>query len=632
MRLQRKLALLLLVTLSLLFGANQAIGGTTPPQTTHTLSPTTPDGQDDWYVTPVEVTLSATDLESGVASINWRLNGGGWQQKTFSPSPNLAPNASFETVGGSYGIEDWEFIGLGSSVGSQDTSESYFDAASAKIVAVENGWSSWRNQLNYIVAEPWEHYTVSVWVKTQSVIGVGAYFRVFAVTDGGPVQIGASPIAPLGDNDWLLLTKEIIVSTDEAYGIFIDLGLEGVGTVWYDGAAAFRSTSDVSSKFTLSTNGDNLLEYYSVDQQGNTEAPVKSTNIKVDTIAPAPWQDFDAVEAGNDHTLIASVSVNDATSGLDGSATQFQYSVDAGANWGYYQDQLDCSSPWIVDEWLSNLDLGTFVDGDNTMRMTTPEVDYCNSNWAVCKMLTFKTADIAGNQSSKTICINGTWFKTDGGGDVGSRGIISMGTTAPEDNSDGALIAGGSVISNFSSSSFSVSDYLMPPKPTYLDWQFDFGAPTTTDVFPSIDGVYIVNSDFTFAANTLPGDVDTALFSNVVFINGTLTINRDFTFGDDSATLFIVSGDVLVDKNVNQISGFYLIDGQFNSAYNGGSNIAELEVFGGVVADTIVLPRSLSGRQNESDPAEIFHFLPSYFLLLEQFFQRGAMTWREVPV
>ncbi|MGH2824950.1 MAG: ThuA domain-containing protein [Thermoleophilaceae bacterium] len=55
---------------------------TTPPETTATLSPGAPDGENGWYVSPVEVTLDATDEGSGVASTEYRVNGGSWTDYT----------------------------------------------------------------------------------------------------------------------------------------------------------------------------------------------------------------------------------------------------------------------------------------------------------------------------------------------------------------------------------------------------------------------------------------------------------------------------------------------------------------------------------------------------------------------
>ena len=53
---------------------------TTAPETTATLDPAAPDGDGGWYVSPVEVTLAATDDASGVATTEYRIDGGGWTE------------------------------------------------------------------------------------------------------------------------------------------------------------------------------------------------------------------------------------------------------------------------------------------------------------------------------------------------------------------------------------------------------------------------------------------------------------------------------------------------------------------------------------------------------------------------
>ena len=50
---------------------------TTAPVTTAQLTPSSPDGTNSWYRSPVGVALSATDGESGVASTTYELDGGG---------------------------------------------------------------------------------------------------------------------------------------------------------------------------------------------------------------------------------------------------------------------------------------------------------------------------------------------------------------------------------------------------------------------------------------------------------------------------------------------------------------------------------------------------------------------------
>ena len=53
-------------------------GDTTPPETECTLSPSSPNGEYGWYVTPVTVTLESTD-PSGIEWIKYRVDSGSWQ-------------------------------------------------------------------------------------------------------------------------------------------------------------------------------------------------------------------------------------------------------------------------------------------------------------------------------------------------------------------------------------------------------------------------------------------------------------------------------------------------------------------------------------------------------------------------
>ena len=52
---------------------------TTPPETKCILSPSSPNGECGWYVTPVTVTLESTDDSSGIEWINYSIDSGSWQ-------------------------------------------------------------------------------------------------------------------------------------------------------------------------------------------------------------------------------------------------------------------------------------------------------------------------------------------------------------------------------------------------------------------------------------------------------------------------------------------------------------------------------------------------------------------------
>lgn len=51
----------------------------TPPETEHSLAPSSPQGNNGWYTSAVTVTLEATDATSGVNHTRYRINGGAWK-------------------------------------------------------------------------------------------------------------------------------------------------------------------------------------------------------------------------------------------------------------------------------------------------------------------------------------------------------------------------------------------------------------------------------------------------------------------------------------------------------------------------------------------------------------------------
>jgi len=53
-----------------------------PPETTHTIDPAEPNGENNWYISFVTITLNATDNWTGVAETVYRINGGSWKTYT----------------------------------------------------------------------------------------------------------------------------------------------------------------------------------------------------------------------------------------------------------------------------------------------------------------------------------------------------------------------------------------------------------------------------------------------------------------------------------------------------------------------------------------------------------------------
>ena len=90
-------------------GTADAIAGvdTLPPTTNYSFDPATPDGENGWYVSDVEVTLNATDNTSGVDSTEYNLDGTGWIEYTtpFTVSEDGEHNVQYRSVDKAGNIE-----------------------------------------------------------------------------------------------------------------------------------------------------------------------------------------------------------------------------------------------------------------------------------------------------------------------------------------------------------------------------------------------------------------------------------------------------------------------------------------------------------------------------------------------
>jgi len=600
-----------------------AAGDLAAPVTSVSLNPASPNGDNGWYKTPVDVTLNAVDLESGVKEINWRLNGEDWNKKSFTQTLNMVINSSFES-----GTDGWNFIPFNNAIGERTSEYAKIDNYSVKINSLENGSSLFTNKQNYIVVSPWKTVSLGVWVKGDNVLGTGVFYRAYVLTDDGYNLLYTSP-AHTGTFDWVYEPKDLVISADSAYGLYVELVLNGVGSAYFDGIYAAYASEQPQASFTISHNGTNTLDFYSIDFEENME-PTKSISLKIDTIAPTNWQNFETERAGNDHTLISRINISDNVSGLDSDSSEFQYSPLYTWLWGYFSDYEDCKGYFVSNGWLSADN--NFPDGSLTGTLESPIINYCNSTWILCKGVRFKIKDLAGNDSTKEICINGPWVQNISG-DVISLDSLDMSSGAPEDNTDAFVISTGT-LSNFSSS----KNWLLSYYPSNFnmivysyDYLFDKQSPeNSVSSLPMTNGVFRTSGSFQVNSPTIPGNYSTNQFSNVLFVNGDLVVKKNIDMKDTSGTIFVVKGDVLIDRSVSILDGFFIIDGIFNTSYNGGFVTDPLRIFGGVIAKKFELNRSFLAFQSQSDPSEEFVYDPKYLIDFTSFFGNVSIKWSEI--
>ncbi|MBI4091172.1 hypothetical protein HY419_00305 [candidate division WWE3 bacterium] len=590
--------------------SSRAVTDTNPPVSSITLLPSSPDGLNGWYITPIDFTITGDDLESGIKSINYNLDSTGLQTKTFNDTLNLVSNPSFESPGTP--LDSWDKTNDDTqAIFTQDSQAApSLGTYSAKVDATQgSAWHGFNNKNFYVVASPYQNMTSSVWVMASNV-ALSAYYKIYIVYDGGDgqnaYQLEATSPVVTGTFAWQKITLNFVVNHPNALGVYIDLGLDGTGAAWFDGVSITSSITQPSTNFAVSANGNHSLEYYSIDNANNEETPHKIQTFKIDTKVPSKWTNFTLTRQGNDHTFNVSVKVTDTTSGVDVSTAEFQYSVDEGVTWGYYSNLLNCGSSF-VQGW-KQASSNPNSDGSTTVTLSTGAINFCNSNWTDTKMIRFRLADMAGNQGeSGDFTINGAWIELEYG-DVFSNSSIAM-----KSNSKVRYLAGSaSTVANITSTAnWYLTDYEPLPFMTFDDWYARY--PSTTPLpngkLPTTSGKYYVNTDFTVASNTIPSGFSTiANLSAVVYINGDLNVNKDYNVHTASALIFIVKGDITVANNVSTVDSFYITDGTFDV----GASTTQLTVDGGVHADTFNLKRSLTGSQNSTKPAVIFKYRGKY--------------------
>lgn len=464
---------------------------------------------------------------------------------------------------------------------------------------------------------------------------------VLAVDDTAPTT-AASLSGTFGSNGWYTTTVNVtLTATDPESGVasteyWIDSGTHSI--------VNFLPGSPTTVQFSVSGSGTHTVSYFSTNRDGVAESTQSTASFKVDTLAPFNWRDFSAQQI-NDHTFVLSIEVDDDESGLDPASAYYNYSVD-GINWGYYSDTTKCNSTFVPQDpnknpnevgsgWKAVASTTPSTPGALTMVLRTDNVDFCNSQWNLTEAVQFYIKDMAGNESYKLQLLFGPWLQTSGG-DFHSQGAISFSSTGASKDVVSSKI---SPINNMTSDN---NWYLTPYDMASVGVNYNslytkLSSPTTPlpgGKLPLLSGSYLVNGDFTIDNNTLPANLSTTQnFGAVVFINGRLTINLDYGLHNSSGIVFIVKNDLLLDRAVDNLAGFFIVDGNINISYN-GNNSNQLNLNGSLVGNgTWRLGKNLGGTNNVANAAEKFNYQPSYLNnkdLINLLTVNPTYSWSEV--
>lgn len=143
--------------------------------------------------------------------------------------------------------------------------------------------------------------------------------------------------------------------------------------------------------------------------------------------------------------------------------------------------------------------------------------------------------------------------------------------------------------------------------------------------------VYLVIGDLT-VSGAVPGG------TAVVFVDGQLNINSDFTYGSDTTGIvFIVQGNVNIDQTVTKIDAVIISGGTICTAYNSGSCLngtvttAPLVINGSLISLDATYPIQFKRYLSDnSKAAEVVKHQVKYLVILRNILSDTVQKWTEV--
>ncbi len=121
----------------------------------------------------------------------------------------------------------------------------------------------------------------------------------------------------------------------------------------------------------------------------------------------------------------------------------------------------------------------------------------------------------------------------------------------------------------------------------------------------------------------------------VVFINGSMDINKNINIGTASGIVFVVKNDVNIDEDVENVDGVFIVGGQFttsgdtsSSCPNTSSTDEHLVIHGAVyVGGKACFNRNLA---NNTNPAETIIYEPKYLWLFREILGTTRNIFKEI--
>ncbi|MCQ6276755.1 Ig-like domain repeat protein [Bacillus sp. V3B] len=278
----------------------------------------------EWYSSNVNVSLNATDDQSGVAKTFYKINNGDWNEYT---------NA-FELQ--NEGVNTVEYKSIDNAGNEEEIKTEVVKIdKTTPVTAASNVPTNWTNKDDSITLSAtdeisgvakteyrinngeWTEYTepIKSFTEGKNIVDYRSIDNAGNVESYKSFEVDLDKTAPVTTTN---LVKDGWYNTDVDLTLESSDNLSGVATTQYKVNNGDWLT--YNNSITISNEGINKVQYRSIDNAGNVEE-TKSMEVKIDKTAPTLNVSFDqSVITDRNHKLVpinASVEAADSLSGVD---------------------------------------------------------------------------------------------------------------------------------------------------------------------------------------------------------------------------------------------------------------------------------------------------------------------------
>ncbi len=276
-------------------------GDISPPQTTYSLTPSSPNGENEWYVGNVTITLNAVDDTSGVNKTFYKIDNGNWAEytnpfKADDDGVHIIKCYSTDTIGNEEQIKSF-------SVKVDKTNPETTHSLTPSDPNGKNGWyttdvevtllpydaSSGLDITKYRIGDGnWQNYAGEFIVSTEGEHSIEYY----SIDNAGnaesekvlTIKIDKTnpettytliPSTPNGENGWYTTDTTFMLSPTDT--------VSRVNTTYYRINEGEWET--YTSPLIISREGETTINFYSIDRAGHTETP-HTKIVKIDKTHP----------------------------------------------------------------------------------------------------------------------------------------------------------------------------------------------------------------------------------------------------------------------------------------------------------------------------------------------------------